>query len=136
MKASQALVFYAIFITVVLVVTAGFVFKRTTPDESPFWLTPQQAKNLIDSTSDVVVINVSRHFNGNGQLPGAVNYPKCSLPGAVSDLDRNSNLLVYCRGTGAPLVSASRLKEAGFNNVYALKGNYSAWVKAGYPVEN
>lgn len=25
---------------------------------------------------------------------------------------------------------------AGFQNVYALKGNFGAWADAGYPVEN
>ena len=136
MKWSHAMAYYAIFLVVVLAVTGGFVFKRTTPDVSPLWLTPQEAKNLLARTPDVVVIDVSRCYYGNGHLPGAINYPKCSLPAAASIIDKSKTVLVYCHGTGAPLASAYRLKEAGFDHVYALRGNYGAWVDAGYPVEN
>jgi len=130
------MVFYAIFFTVVLAVTAGFVFKRITPDVSPLWLTPQEAKTLIDKTSDVVVIDLSRHFYGKAHLPGAVNYPRCVIPAAISSFDKNATYLVYCHWTGAPLAGANLLKEAGFQNVYALKGNFGAWEDAGYPVEH
>ncbi|MBE0700129.1 MAG: rhodanese-like domain-containing protein, partial [Acholeplasmataceae bacterium] len=34
------------------------------------------------------------------------------------------------------IAGASKLIDAGFENVYRLEGNYSAWVEAGYPVEN
>jgi rhodanese-related sulfurtransferase len=30
---------------------------------------------------------------------------------------------------------ARKLQKLGFNNVYALKGGWKEWVKAGYPVE-
>ncbi len=136
MKASHAAVFYAIFFVVVLVVTGGFVFKRTTQDVSPLWLTPQEAKNVIDKTSDVVVIDLSRHFYNDGHLPGALNYPRCALRYVLSNLDKNKTYIVYCHWTGDPLASAYDLKEAGFNNVYALEGNYGAWVDAGYQVVN
>jgi len=136
MKASDALYFYAIFFAVVLIVTGGFVFKRTTPDVSPLWITPQEARNLINETSDVVVIDLSRYFYGSGHLPGALNYPKCALPGIISNFDKTQTYIVYCHGTGAPLVTASTLKNAGFKNVFALQGNYGAWIDTGYPVEN
>jgi len=136
MKWSHAMAYYAIFLVVVLAVTGGFVFKRTTPDVSPLWLTPQEAKNLLDKTPDVVVIDLSRWYYGNGHLPSAINYPRCAIPVVASNLDKNKTVLVYCHGAGATLGSAYRLKQAGFDNVYALKGNYGAWVDAGYPVEN
>jgi rhodanese-related sulfurtransferase len=136
MKASDALYFYAIFFAVLLIVTGGLVFKRTTPDVSPLWITPQEARNLIDKTSDVVVIDLSRNFYDSGHLPGALNYPKCALPGIISSFHKDQTYIVYCHGAGAPLISANRLKKAGFDNVYALEGNYGAWKDAGYAVEN
>lgn len=136
MKASDALYFYGILIAVILIVTGGLVFRRTTPDVSPLWITPQEARNLIDDTSDVVIIDLSRYFYNSGHLPGALNYTKCALPDVISSFDKDQTYIVYCHGTGAPLVSANRLKGAGFNNVYALQGNYGAWLESGYPVEN
>jgi thiosulfate sulfurtransferase len=136
MKASHAVVFYTIFLVVTLVVTAGVMFKRTTPDASPLWLTPQEANNLLKTTPDVVVIDLSRHFYRSGHLPSAVNYTKCETSSLTQQLDKNSNVLVYCHGAGAPIGAANAFKEAGFKNVFALQGNYGAWLKAGYPIEN
>ncbi len=135
MKATHAMVFYAIIFTVVAVVMVGVTFKRTTSDVSPLWLTPQEAKVLLDETADVVVIDLSSRFYDTGHLPGAVNYPKDAIPEAISDLDKDATYLVYSHWTGAPLSAAALLKDAGFKYVYALKGNFGAWADAGYPVE-
>ena len=135
MKATHAMVFYAIIFTVVAVVMVGVTFKRTTSDVSPLWLTPQEAKVLLDETADVVVIDLSSRFYDQGHLPGAVNYPKDAIPEAISDLDKDATYLVYSHWTGAPLSAAALLKDAGFKYVYALKGNFGAWADAGYPVE-
>ena len=136
MKASQAMVFYAIFFTIVAVVVAGFTYRQTTPGVSSMWLTPQEAKVLLDKTTDVVIIDLSPRHYDEGHLPGAVNLPTSDLPAAVSGMDKNATYLVYSHWTGAPLAGADMLKEAGFQNVYALKGNFGAWVNCGYPVEN
>jgi len=134
-KASQAMVFYAIFFTVVAVVIVGFTFLQTTPGVSSMWLSPQEAKQLLDKTTDVVIIDLSPRYYDKGHLPGAVNLPKSTLPTAISGWDKNATYLVYSHWTGAPLSAAGLLKEAGFKNVYALKGNFGAWVDSGYPVE-
>jgi rhodanese-related sulfurtransferase len=135
-KASHAMVFYAIFFTVMAVVVAGFTFQQTAPGVSPLWLTPQEAKELLDKTTDAVVIDLSPRHYDKGHLPGAVNLPTSTLPAAIDNLDKSATYIVYSHWTGAPLSAAERLKEAGFKNVHALKGNFGAWVDAGYPVEN
>ena len=136
MKASDAMVFYAIFFTVLAVVMVGYTFLQTTSGVSSMWLTPQEAKVLLDKTTDVVIIDLSPRHYDEGHLPGAVNLPTSGIPAAVSGMDKNATYLVYSHWTGAPLAGADLLKEAGFRNVYALKGNFGAWVDSGYPVEN
>jgi len=134
-KASQAMVFYAIFFTVVAMVVVGFTFLKTTSGVSSMWLTPQEAKEMLDKTTDVVIIDLSPRYYDKGHLPGAVNLPTSDIPATVSGWDKNATYLVYSHWTGAPLSAAEQLKEAGFKNVYALKGNFGAWVDSGYPVE-
>jgi rhodanese-related sulfurtransferase len=135
MKATDAMVFYAIFFSVLAVVVSGFTFLQTTSGVSSLWLTPQEAKELLDKTTDVVIIDLSPRYYDKGHLPGAVNLPKSDIPATVSSLDKNATYLVYSHWTGAPLSAAEQLKDAGFKNVYALKGNFGAWVDSGYPVE-
>ena len=129
------MVFYAIFFTVVAVLIVGFTFKQTAPGVSPLWLTPQEAKELLDKTTDAVVIDLSPRHYDKGHLPGAVNLPTSTIPTAIDTLDKDATYLVYSHWTGAPLSAAGLLKEAGFKNVYALKGNFGAWVDAGFPIE-
>lgn len=100
-------------------------------------LSPSEAKELIDSTPDLIIIDVSP-FYAQGHIPGSINYylGDGSLDAAIPMLDKNKVYLVYCHVDSVSIAGANKLIEAGFKNVYRLEGNYSAWVDAGYPVEN
>ena len=99
-------------------------------------LTPEQAKQLIESTPDLVIIDVSPVY-ADGHLPGAVSYygGDGSLAAAIPTLDETAPYLVYCHSDSASIAGAQALVDAGFEVVYRLAGNYAAWVAAGYPVE-
>ena len=99
-------------------------------------LTPEQAKQLIDTTPDLVILDVSPKY-AEGHLPGAVNYyfGDGSLEAAIPTLDQSVPYLVYCHVDSVAIAGAEALVDAGFPTVYRLQGNYSAWVDAGYPVE-
>lgn len=96
----------------------------------------QDARVLIESTSDLVIIDVSPYFD-KGHIPGAVNYPVGSgaLDKAIPSLDKSKTYLVYCHGDAPAIRGAEKLVAAGFKKVYRLEGNYGAWVAAGFPVE-
>ena len=99
-------------------------------------LTPAQAKQLIDSTPDLVIIDVSPNYAA-GHLPGAVSHymGDGSLAAAIPTLDKTVPYLVYCHSDSVSMAGAQALVDAGFDAVYRLQGNYSAWVAAGYAVE-
>ena len=99
-------------------------------------LTPEEAKALIDSTPDLIIIDVSPRY-AEGHLPGAVNYyvGDGSLDKAIPTLDKSKPYLVYCHVDSVSRQGAQMLIDAGFETVYRLEGNYSAWVDAGYAVE-
>ena len=97
---------------------------------------PAKAKELIDTVPDLVVIDVSPKY-AEGHLPKAINYyaGDGSLDKAIPTLDKSKPYLVYCHVDSVSILGAQKLVDAGFNPVYRLEGNYSAWVKAGYPIE-
>jgi len=99
-------------------------------------LTPEEAKALIDENPDLIIIDVSPHYD-NGHIPGAINYyiGDGSLDEAIPTLAPEAMYLVYCHVDSASIGGAQALIDAGFENVYRLEGNYAAWVDAGYPVE-
>jgi len=99
-------------------------------------LTPEQAKQLIDTSPDLVILDVSPKY-AEGHLPGAINhyFGDGSLEAAIPTLDQSVPYLVYCHVDSVAIAGAEALVDAGFPTVYRLQGNYSAWVDAGYPVE-
>jgi rhodanese-related sulfurtransferase len=99
-------------------------------------VTAEEAKNLIDTKQDLIIIDVSPKYD-NGHLPGAINYyvGDGSLDNAIPTLDKEKEYLVYCHVDSASISGAQKLIDAGFQTVYRLKGNYQAWIDAGYPIE-
>lgn len=99
-------------------------------------VTAQEAKELIDTNPDLIIIDVSPNYD-NGHIPGAINYyiGNGSLDDAIPTLDKNKEYLVYCHVDSASITGAKKLVDAGFTKVYRLEGNYQAWIDAGYPVE-
>lgn len=96
-------------------------------------LTLAQAKDLIASEKDLVIVDVSPYY-ANGHLPGAISIPLETLDGKILTLDKTKTYLVYCHGDAPSIAGAQKLVDAGFMKVYRLAGNYAAWVSAGYPV--
>ena len=99
-------------------------------------VSPEEAKNLIDTNPDLIVIDVSPHYD-EGHLPRAVHYylGDGSLDAAIPNLDPNGEYLVYCHVDSVAIAGAQRLIDAGFTTVYRLEGNFGAWRAAGYPIE-
>jgi rhodanese-related sulfurtransferase len=58
-----------------------------------------------------------------------------TLDETIPTLDKDKDYLVYCHFETASRNGAQKLVDAGFMNVYRLIGDYSAWVEAGYPIE-
>lgn len=99
-------------------------------------LEPVKAKELIDKTPGIVILDVSPNY-AKGHLPGAINHPvgDGSLDKAIPKLDKNKTYLVYCHGEAPARLGAQKLVDAGFTKVYRLAGEYKGWVAAGLPIE-
>lgn len=124
-------------VVIAVIVVAAFIFSGILDQKGGYTdVTTMEAKELIDTTPDLVVIDVSPIYN-EGHLPGAINYyiGDGSLDEAIPILDKNKEYLVYCHFDSASINGAQKLVDAGFSPVYRLKGNYQAWVDAGYPIE-
>jgi rhodanese-related sulfurtransferase len=107
-------------------------FKLVIPGYTD--VTPAQAQVLIEEIADLAIIDVSPHYD-NGHLPGAKHYYLPNLPQRLNELDKNKTYLVYCHADVPSQSGAKILADNGFSKVYRLKGNYGAWVNAGYPIE-
>lgn len=95
-------------------------------------VTAEQAKQMIDTNSELVVIDVrepSEYCSSTGHIPGAVNYPWLSgvLEARYTELPSDSEILIVCH-TGARSNSAANfLDSQGFLHVNDMLGGMPAW---------
>jgi rhodanese-related sulfurtransferase len=133
-----------IIVIIVLVALGGYFLFRdddmsTTPEMSNevgyMDVSATEAKALIDENPDLIIIDVSPHYD-NGHIPGAINYyPQTMIDDAIPTLDKEATYLIYCHVDSASRSGAQKFVDAGFMNVYRLEGHYSGWVDAGYEIE-
>ena len=103
-------------------------------------VTPQKAKNLIDTNTDLIVVDVreedSEYCNENpsssvppGHIPGAVNYPWSSgiLQEKYTELPIESEILIVCRSGNRSNQAAEFLDSKGYTQIYDMTDGMSAW---------
>jgi len=73
-----------------------------------------------------------------GVIPGAVQMDfmnRAEFENGVASLDKNKQILVYCKVGGRSAKAAEYLKGKGFLSVYDLRGGFDAWSAAGKQTE-
>lgn len=96
-------------------------------------VTVEQARDLIDYTSDLIVVDVreeSEYCDARGHIPGALNYPWNSgvLGARYEELPIDSPIMVVCRSGGRSNMAANFLDSKGFSTVYDIMGGMNAWI--------
>jgi ArsR family transcriptional regulator len=93
------------------------------------------ARRIKDGLATVLDVRPADEF-ALGHLPGAVNIPLKALPRQLKMLDRNTEIVAYCRGPYCVLSfeAVARLRKLGFN-VRRLEDGFPEWKAAGFPVE-
>lgn len=97
---------------------------------------PVEALEIISQNSGMTIIDVSQNY-AMGHIPGAVNYyvGDGSLDNTIPNLNKSVAYLIYCHSESASRLGAQKLIDAGFENIYRLKGEYGAWVFEDYRVD-
>ncbi len=92
-------------------------------------ITAQQARDLIDSTENLIILDVREpHEYCGGHIPGAVNYPWNSgvLEERYEELI-NNEILVVCQSGGRSNQAANFLDSKGYTLVYDMLGGMNSW---------
>jgi len=98
-------------------------------------ITVSVAKNMIDSTTSPIVLDVRTQSEYNsGHIRNAKHIPVGELEGRLDELETADEILVYCRSGGRSASASQILADNGFSHVYNMLGGITAWIDAGYPV--
>jgi len=99
-------------------------------------VTIEQAKELIETTSGLVILDVRTYSEFNsGYIKNAICIPVDVLQQNLNKLDPQSNILVYCASGDESDQAAKILVDNGFQHIYNLLGGIEAWKQSGNTVE-
>jgi rhodanese-related sulfurtransferase len=99
-------------------------------------LTPPEAVRLINDRHALVLdVRPPADFK-KGHILNALNVPQPKLAERIGELGKDTArpIVVYCALGGVAAQAAHALKQAGFTEVYPLKGGLNSWLSASLPV--
>ena len=95
-------------------------------------LTVEEFKAKLQTTDDYHLIDfrTPSEFEG-GHLENAVNinFLNPSFGVEIDKLEAGKPVFVYCQKAGRSTLAVQKLTDAGFTEVYDMKGGYSAWTE-------
>jgi rhodanese-related sulfurtransferase len=99
-------------------------------------LLPQDFRYKIRNDTTAVLIDVREFFEFRKErLKNAVNVPMSGNLKPLTDIIKTDiSLLLYCKGGVRSVRAAVKLYNAGYRNLYSLKGGIDGWKKEGLPV--
>ena len=87
-------------------------------------ITPQEAKELMDTREDIIVLDVrTLQEYETGHIIGALNLPNEDIweePEILPDMEQT--ILVYCRSGNRSKQAAQKLADLGYENVLEFGG--------------
>jgi rhodanese-related sulfurtransferase len=97
-------------------------------------VTVERAMELINEKPSLVILDVRTDGEfRDGHIEGAMNIPVNELEGRLGELERDDELLVYCRTGNRSGTAVNILKENGYSKIYHMYRGITAWITAGYP---
>ena len=99
-------------------------------------LSPQEAKSLIESRKDLVLVDVrSPQELHEGSIPGSRLLPFGELAVGRMTLPTGKPLLLICAVGGRSYAVGQYFSGKGYGEIYNLSGGISAWKAAGLPLQ-
>ena len=99
-------------------------------------VSPQEAKNLIDTRRDLLVIDVRGQDElSEGYIAGSTLMPLWDIIKGAQRPPKDKPILLICAVGGRSLALGQLMSRNGWNEVYNLKGGISAWKEAKLPVK-
>jgi rhodanese-related sulfurtransferase len=96
-----------------------------------------EAVNLINRRDAVIIdLRETAEFAA-GHVPNSRHIPLAELQGRLAELEKFKKrpVLINCAPGAAATKACVALKQAGFTDVFALRGGMGGWVEASLPVE-
>lgn len=120
---------------IALIILASAYAYYLTPTQEYNDVTVAEAKALIEGKPDMVILDVRTPSEfDDGHIEGAINIPVDYLAGRLDELNKDDELLVYCRTGNRSARAVGILDDNGFTKIFHMDAGITGWVDSGYPV--
>lgn len=99
------------------------------------WTVHELADKLDDKDLQILDVRGDGEWQ-QGHIPGAKHIYVPHLAENLDELEKDKTTVVYCGSGYRASIAASVLQRNNFNSVVNIPGSWTAWKKAGLPVEN
>ena len=108
-------------------VNAASQQQAASEPQTPWDVSPQEAKQLFDDEADITILDVRQpHEYEICNLSGKL-IPLDQLSSRLGELDKKAKIIVHCKLGGRSAKAVGAMRQAGFRNVYNLHGGIMAW---------
>ena len=119
---------------VVLVIVAAIFFLSRPTTVAAQKIAPAQYQQQFASVTHVL-IDVRRPDEfATGHIANAINIPVENLADRLAEIPHDKPIVVYCHSGNRSGKAASTLSQAGYTQVYDIRGGLNAWSGAGLPL--
>ncbi len=95
-----------------------------------------EAKLNAATDAQIVDVRTPEEFNGGHLLNASnINVDDAAFDSKISKLDKSKPTFVYCLAGGRSANAVKKMQDAGFKEVYDMKGGFRAWSGARKPVD-
>ena len=125
-------------------ITKGYKALVAEADAQIITLEVEEVQNLLGNPEVVLVdLRDPRELEREGRMPGAFHCPRGMLefwidpesPYAKPEFQQDKQFVFFCGGGWRSALAAKAAQDMGLKPVAHMKGGFSAWKKAGAPVE-
>jgi phage shock protein E len=111
---------------------------KATESGYPAPITPAELAERLGTPAAPLILDVrSPREYAAGHIPTAISIPYPRLSDRLGDLeiDKSDEVVVYCLSGKRSTLSRQKMAQAGYTDVRILEGQFRAWRKGDYPVE-
>jgi NADPH-dependent 2,4-dienoyl-CoA reductase/sulfur reductase-like enzyme/rhodanese-related sulfurtransferase len=105
----------------------GMIGENLKKNEVEF-IDVKELRDKIKNKEKIVILDVrTRKEYENGHIEGALLIPIDELRDNTGKLNKNDEIIIYCRSSYRSYIGYRILKNMGFKNVKNLNGSYLSW---------
>ena len=94
-------------------------------------ISPAELNGQLKTGARPVLLDVREDAEvAAGAIPGITHIPLDTLPGRLSELDKDAEIVCICKGGVRSMKAAETLVASGFTNVKNMTGGVMAWKSA------